>query len=260
MRLREPGDGNAGRRLWLTGAGDGRWKSRMAQEGSISSHAGLIVVPTPPRLKRSLLVGASGLALAIGIAAAPPALALDECGIANTGDTVICTTAGNNFPNGISYLVIDLTIVVEDGVVIDTTGAAGEPGGIASSGVANIGNQVVKAGTEGGPGIIITTDGAFAEGIYAHSGTGSVAITFFGAISTAGYGARGIDAQGALGPVVVVADGDITTKGYNSAGIYTFGQGPVAVTLTGAISTAGDKSYGIRAYSLFIPSFGAEWV
>src|SRR5262245_43380647 len=83
-------------------------------------------------LRRALLLGVSGLALAVATTARP-ALAVNECGPGVSGGTVTCNhdgvpaTDANPYPNGITYndpAVVDLTVVVTKGAVIDTTGAA----------------------------------------------------------------------------------------------------------------------------------------
>ena len=202
---------------------------------------------TPPKLRRSLLRGASGMALAIAIGAASPALAVDECGVVGAGGTATCTPAGNNFPGGIQYQVVDLTIVVQDGVIIDTTGVGGEPGGIVSGGAGNYGDLVVKAGTGGGAGVTITTDGNDAEGVFVQSKDGGATITFFGQVTTGGTGAEGLFASGYAASIS--ATGAITTQGADSAAISgtTTGFSALSITSTGKLSTQGNNSDGIHA-------------
>ena len=55
-----------------------------------------------------------------------PAFGDNECG-APIGGIATCTSAGNDFTDGITYTVNDLTIVLESDVVVDTDAAA-EPG------------------------------------------------------------------------------------------------------------------------------------
>ncbi len=196
-------------------------------------------------LGSSALAGASGLTLVIALGLAQDSRADDECGPANAGDTVTCTPAGNDFPGGIQYQVVDLTIVVEDGVIIDTTGVAGEPGGIVS-GDFNFGDLVVKAGTSGGTGVTITTDGSGAEGIDVRT-VGTATIISFTDISTSGTGAEGISSYGDAG-VAISSTGTITTKGTGADGIHVYSVGgSVSVTSAGAIATSGEQSYGITA-------------
>ena len=131
--------------------------------------------------RRARLLGGSAVALVAALAGARTAQALDECGAAAPGGTVTCTPAGNSFPDGIQYKVNDLTIVVQDGVIIDTTTKAGEPGGVASGGNGNYGDLVVKAGTASGGGVTITTNENNADGISVATNDGSATITSFAA-------------------------------------------------------------------------------
>ena len=207
----------------------------------------------PPRQRRILLLGASGLTLAVALSVARPAVALNECGApSGAPPSVTCTTAGNDFPNGIQYQVIDLTIVVNDGVIIDTTGAAGEPGGIASGGTFNYGNLVVQAGTGGGTGITITTDDPGASGIHASTGGGAVTVMSYADISTSGKDSEGIwaFASGAASNVTIISSGVITTSGDNATGIKAQSTGSnVTVASTGDITTDGVSAHGIYAGS-----------
>src|SRR5512134_520961 len=163
--------------------------------------------------KRRLLAGVSGIALAMALAVPRTALALDECVAANAGDTVTCTPAGNNFAGGIKYSVADLTVVVQDGVIIDTTSAAGEPGGIVIGGPGNYGDLVIKAGTSGGAGVTITTDEPGGDGVFAMTQDGSVTITSFTTITTSGGSATGIQGYSKTEAVTISSTGDITTTG-----------------------------------------------
>lgn len=201
------------------------------------------------RPKRNLLLGASGLAIAV-VLTAPPANALNECGAAVTGGTVTCTPAGNNFPGGIEYKVNDLTIVVEDGVVIDTTGKAGEPGGIVS-GLTNkdYGNLTIKVGTASGAGVTITTDDQNASGIAARSDSGDIAITSFADVSTTGDNAFGIFADSDIKSATVNSTGDISTSGVGSRGIAAHGKVSATLVSNGDISTTAANSEGLAAYN-----------
>ncbi|WP_162917342.1 autotransporter outer membrane beta-barrel domain-containing protein [Dongia deserti] len=215
----------------------------------------------PPKVRSALLLGASGLAVAIALATGDPARALDECGApAGVPPSVTCNNDGvpatdaNPYPGGIQYQVIDLTVVVVDGAIIDTTGAAGEPGGVISGGDGNYGDLVIKAGTSGGAGITISTDDDNAEGIYARSNDGSVAIASTGDISTDGEDSTGIYAyaKGAGASATVTSNGDITTQGNDSDGIFARSDtGGVKISSTGDITTGGTDADGIfgRGYS-----------
>ncbi|KAB2860086.1 MAG: hypothetical protein F9K43_23440, partial [Bauldia sp.] len=176
-------------------------------------------------------------------------LALDECGPGAPGGTVTCAPSGNSFPNGIQYKVDDLTIVVEDGVVIDTTTKANEPGGIISGGDGDYGSLTVKAGTAAGGGVTITTDADNAEGIEASTDKGDVAISFTGRITTGGDAATGIEGFSKEdGDVTISGAGAISTSGDNAIGLFAgAGDGAVSVTWTGDISTAGNMADALRA-------------
>lgn len=229
---------------------------------------------TPPRLRPALLLGASGLALALG--ALSPAEAADECGVTAAGGTATCTTAGNNFPGGIKYTVVDLTVVVEDGVIIDASTQLGEPGGIVSGDNGNYGDLVINAGTSGGSGVIISTDGPGASGIFARTNDGSVTVTSYseilavngrgifgytksssmvtikstGGISTGSDYSDAIQAYSAGGNVSVTSNGFILTNGKNASGIDAYsGTGNVYVTSIGEINTHGFNGSGIDAGS-----------
>lgn len=196
---------------------------------------------TAPR--RHLLLGASGLAIAV-VLAAPPASALDECGAAAPGGTVTCSPAGNTFPGGIQYKVDDLTIVVQDGVIVDTTGKAGEPGGIVSGAInQDYGNLTIKAGTAGGSGVTITTDDDNAAGISAASKDGGVTVTAKGDVATRGTGASGLLVIGKS--ATVTWTGDVETTGQAADAIELSAAGQVNATITGAITTHGSNSTGI---------------
>src|SRR5262249_5703938 len=112
--------------------------NRRARRAAAAQNSGRTHFTThilPPRLRRGLLLGASGLTLAFALGLPERAEALNECGIAaGAPPSVTCKTTGNPYPNGIRYDVDDLTIVVKTGVIVDTTGASGEDGGIVSGG------------------------------------------------------------------------------------------------------------------------------
>jgi outer membrane autotransporter protein len=225
---------------------------------------------------RARLLGGSALALVAALSG-KAALALDECGPAAPGGTVTCTPAGNVFPNGIQYKVDDLTIVVESGVIIDTTGKANEPGGIVSGGDDDYGDLTVKAGIGGG--VTITTDEAAAAGIDVRTDKGNVSVGFAGtitttknassgiltfskdgdisiaasgAIATADTGSHAIVARADDGGVSITWAGEITTKSDSSSGLFVQqdGTGKVSITSAGDITTAGKDGQAIFASAI----------
>lgn len=149
----------------------------------------------------NLRLGAAIGPLTLAMIALPGvARAQDECGAAPAGGTVTCSPADNPFPNGITYVAqpADLTVVLEDGVDVQTTAAANA--GIRLDGVA-----------------ALTLDGGAAT------------------VSTTGAGANGVDVTSVAGPIDIVI-GDVGTTGAASAGVRAIGGGDVTVS-TGNVST-----------------------
>jgi autotransporter family porin len=216
-----------------------------------SRKRGTVVAPAMParperqRLKQALLVGASGLALAM---LPRGAAALNECGAANAGDTVTCTPAGNVFQDGIDYKVTDLTIVIDNGVIIDTSFSVAGGRGLTSGGNGNYGDLTIKAGTASGSGITIRTDDNFATGIYAQTLDGTIKIDAHADITTLNSNSHGIVADG-FTAVYVSSEGNISTSGFASQGIEAKAAGGVVVTSIGDIETSGTTAFGIVANS-----------
>jgi outer membrane autotransporter protein len=200
-----------------------------------------------PAARRARLLGGSAIALVAALAGARAAWSANECGVAAPGGTVTCTPAGNSFPDGISYKVNDLTIVVQDGVVIDTTGAAER--GISTGGNAgNYGDLTVQTGTAGG--ITITTTGANSDAVFAYTKDGGITITGMGDLTTTGALSSGIDANSGGGDIVIDWQGDIATAAAQSVGISavnTSANSAIQISSTGDISTDGTDSRGIYA-------------
>ncbi|MDP2258303.1 MAG: autotransporter outer membrane beta-barrel domain-containing protein [Caulobacter sp.] len=205
--------------------------------------------------------------LALGAVALTPtvALAINECGV---GSNVTCTPAGNDYPNGITYIpVTDFTITVEDGVNIDTSGSLNIglfviQGGPTGSIDVNAGTGVTINTTDDGAfGVLlatnagditadldaITTSGANASGVLASSADGAVDVTV-NSVLTMGDNASGIEANTNNGAVTVNAT-TVNTRGAGAAGI--IGASDTAdVTITAAsVSTTGAGSIGIQADS-----------
>ncbi|HNB26624.1 MAG TPA: autotransporter outer membrane beta-barrel domain-containing protein [Alphaproteobacteria bacterium] len=198
--------------------------------------------------RRARLLGGSAVALVAALAGARTAQALDECGAAAPGGTVTCTPAGNSFPDGIQYKVNDLTIVVQDGVIIDTTTKAGEPGGVASGGNGNYGDLVVKAGTASGGGVTITTNENNADGISVATNDGSATITSFADITTSFKDGDALSAKTTAGDISITSTGDLDVDGFYGHGIRALSDtGKITITHTGDIETYGTGGFGIRA-------------
>jgi outer membrane autotransporter protein len=198
--------------------------------------------------RRAGLLGGSAVALVAALAGGRSALALDECGPGAPGGTVTCTPAGNPFDTGIQYKVNDLTIVVQDGVIIDTTTKAGEPGGVVSGGNGNYGDLVVKAGTASGSGVTITTNNDDADGISVASNDGSATITAFADITTSFKNGDAISAKTTAGDISISTTGDLDVDGFYGHGIRALSDtGKITITHTGDIETYGPGGFGIRA-------------
>lgn len=198
--------------------------------------------------RRARLLGGSAVALVAALVGPRGALALDECGAAAPGGTVTCTPAGNTFPSGIQYKVDDLTIVVQDGVVIDTTGKAGEPGGVVSGGNGDYGNLTVKVGTTAGSGVTITTNENDADGISVATNDGSATITSFADITTSFKNGDALSAKTTAGDISISSTGDLDVDGFYGHGIRALSDtGKITITHTGDIETYGTGGFGIRA-------------
>ena len=214
----------------------------------------------PPKLRRGLLLGASGLTVAIALGGAREAAALNECGpAAGAPPSVTCKASGNPYPNGIEYQVDDLTIVVKNGVTIDTTLVAGETGGIVSghrfpdTGIVS-GDLVISVSA----GTLISTDDKYADGIVAGTGdpgggTGSVTITSAANISTTGDWANAIEGHAYGGDIEVVVRGTLSTTGQNADAILISSNLTnnhiLSIDSRATITTTGDRGIGVRGYS-----------
>ena len=221
----------------------------------------------------ALRLGVSWLALAVVVAAGPnPAHAADECGPAVPGRTVTCGPTGNptnHYPDGILYgnvgvPVPDLTVVIEDGVIIDTTGPSqaamslfGSGDAVVDVGAATISTRAVTsngvwARSYGGNATItseatVATEGNSSIGIYGGGGAGgNVTITSTGLVLTRGDNANGV--MGVTdGGLVSITTGQVITEGFLARAVRASAfDGAVSVTTTGLIETRGDDSVAIR--------------
>jgi len=211
--------------------------------------------------------GATLLALG-GIVLTPSAaLAIDECGV---GAVVTCTTADNPYPNGIFYVpATDLTMNVDNGVSVDTTGSFGIglfvlQGGPTESVTVNAGTgTLINTTDDGSFGVLlatnagaitadfdrITTSGANASGLLASSADGAVDVSVNSVITT-GLNASGVEANTNTGAVTVDAV-SVRTEGGNAEGVIgTSDNAPVIIRAT-TVRTLGTGSNGIRASSGF---------
>ncbi len=142
------------------------------------------------------------------------------------------------------------------------------------------GNITINSDTTDGPGgpFVISTNGAFADGISAYSNFGAINVTHEGDLhatgayangiytnsygntriehtgnitTTGAYRSEGIYAYSAAGSVSITQNGTITTRGVNSTGIFEIGPNGASVSQSGSIATSGYGSPGIIARSYF---------
>lgn len=197
---------------------------------------------TGHRLSRARLALGSALGgtLALMALAAPDrAQAADECGVVPLTGAVVCTPLLNPLTTGVTYVApaTDLTLTLQDGVVIDTTGTANS--GI----VVNSANAVT---VNGGTNTSIVTDGLAANGVLAVNLAAPTTITL-DEIATSGVDAIGVSANSATGPIAVTTN-LVTTTGDGAIGILAQTGGAGAVTInSGTVSTGGLGATGISA-------------
>jgi trimeric autotransporter adhesin len=218
-----------------------------------------------PSAARKRLCNTSALAgsMALMLMALPAtAFAEGECGAASlTGGTVTCTPAGNPYNDGITYIAppADLTIVLQDGVRVDTSGTFNI--GVLAVGGAAITvdggtNTIITTDSDGGFGALVANDvdplsvtldqvitsGTNAIGVIASSSEGAVTVGT-NAITTSGDNAAGISTSTDIG-AITVRSGSITTSGFDAAAIDANSDfGDISVT-SDSIQTSGDGSGG----------------
>jgi hypothetical protein len=204
---------------------------------------------------KSQLFCASASAIAIGLAAlAIPSVvqAQNECGVAPVGGgTVTCLPDASPYATGITYAspTDNLTIVLQEGANIDTSGSLNAGVTATSGGTAGItvssaaGNTIITSGA-GAAGVQattnsgalslgladVTTSGAAATGISAASNGGAVAVSSRNVTST-GAGATAINATSSAGDVNITSTGSVIANGANAGGIFaTSNTGNTAIT------------------------------
>ena len=193
---------------------------------------------------RAHLVAGSALSgtLALILLTLPgTASAADECGLTPlTPGTVTCLPSANPYNSGVTYVAgpADLTIVLQDGVRIDTTGTA-------NIGVQATGDNAVTV--NGGTNTIITTNGDAAYGALITSNVDPLSVTL-DRIITSGVNASGVVANSAQGAVAVRTN-TITTSGTSAEGINVSTDiSPITIN-SGVIATSGQDATAIVANS-----------
>ncbi len=171
------------------------------------------------------------------------ALAQDECGVAPVGGgTVTCGTGGNPYPDGVTYIAPDddLTVVLQSGVVINTSGGL-------NPGVLVLGTGDTAITVAGGTNTLITTDAQGAFGVLGATTSGALSLTL-DRIITSGDNAVGIFASSESGQTTVKAN-TISTSGSGADGVNaTTNTSGIAIDV-GTITTAGLGAKGVEAQS-----------
>uniref|UniRef100_UPI0035CABFB2 beta strand repeat-containing protein n=1 Tax=uncultured Sphingomonas sp. TaxID=158754 RepID=UPI0035CABFB2 len=203
--------------------------------------------------------------------------AADGCTVPVNG-TVICAPSDNPHKDGVDNSLPvgdafqDLSIVLEPGTVIDTSGTRangitivnGSGGAIDVSGA---GSSIITDGdrahgvfavndgdsSDGNIGIVVgdvTTHGYRADGIYANNnygGGGSISVTA-GTVSVSGDGATGVRAETQTGDVLVDLS-SVTATGFGGQGVTAISNYGNTTVHVGDVSTSGQSGRGITAYS-----------
>lgn len=193
------------------------------------------------RTRLGRTTAASAIAIA-SFALAPSAYAANECGVPADG-AVTCSPDEDEYPAGISYIsATDLAIALEEGVVVDATGAANGltvngtgPADITVNGATDTsisGGDLAAAGVVGtvqAGNLTLDLDQVSGErGILALStGVGAVSVTA-NDVTAVGDNGLGILARSAGGDVSVDV-GSVTTTGVDTLGILAAGDGDVSV-------------------------------
>lgn len=176
------------------------------------------------------------------------AMASDECGAQVPGNTVVCTSAGNAYANGILYdnLTADLSLLLDTGVEVQRTPGAD------NDGVTVIANGYTST-VDLADGVTIEVDGADTDGLYV---IGSKAITIdSGAGITAGYAAIRAHLSNSTSPDDVLVtqrqSGSLTVTADGGQGISaaTDGTGSVRVWSAGRVQSNADRVFGLYAYN-----------
>lgn len=204
-------------------------------------------------LARSASLAAIAFALS-----ATPARAADECGPLNAG-VVECTAEDGPFDEGIAYDAVgDLTISLEDGLVVDpeatfaginvsATGGSVLVDGADADVVSTDASGLVAFAPDGDLTIVlddVTTTGDYAHGIDTFTFFGDTNITV-DTVNTDGAYALGIVA-GSIGGGINVSANSINTKGYAADGVTVQSGGDINVEV-GSITGEGDYVWGVNS-------------
>jgi len=190
------------------------------------------------RARLTLATALAGTASAILLALPSAALAQEECGAAPaTAGTVTCIPAGNPNPNGITYIAppADLTIVLQDGVRIDTSGGL-------DLGLLAVGDNAFTV--NGGTNTLITSD---SFGVLVSNNTDPISVTL-DRIVTNGTDNFGLIVSSSEGTITTSTNA-ITTNGANADGISASTDTSAITIRSGSVTTSGQNAIGIDANS-----------
>jgi len=216
------------------------------------------------------------LVLAAGLTCLTSAQAVNECGPASSGGSIVCDmttyvpTDGRIVYNGLSGLTLTATglglvappLNNHHGIFVGTGSGAT---GIASTGTIRIrfeDGSIVTGNPLNIGSAIANTEGRYGDGLRSENyGTGDTVVSVGGTITTYGYNAMGAYAwqrqAQASGPVHVQADmdrGSVRTHGAFSHGLHArseSGQGSTAVIMRGGeVITRGNNSIGLFAQNV----------
>lgn len=192
-----------------------------------------------PTLRSNASAGAIALA---ALAMPSMAAAQNECGVAPVGGgTVVCTPDGNPYPGGVTYVspADDLTIVLQNGVIITTSAPA------------NSGISITGGGDAG-----VTMAGGSASSITA-SGAGANAVRVIAVDNAQATLTGQIRATGAGADAVVVTGGNLATVtvGANTVIAASDGNG---ITITSANGSTLNNAgvIGINNSGFAVAAFG----
>jgi hypothetical protein len=173
---------------------------------------GVILASVGVRRRRLELLAASAL-MPLSLGVSEPALA-QACGPLMVN--VTCTSAGNNYTGGISYLqttlATDLHVNLDSDVNVTFLGAQPEWAVAVNN---NGGGQAIL--TANGAAITANVPGVFANGLVAISTSGNAIVTASGPIQVVGNG------------IVALANGDLASVTYNGPGVTSSGSSATVI-------------------------------
>ncbi|HET6537901.1 MAG TPA: autotransporter domain-containing protein [Sphingopyxis sp.] len=214
------------------------------------------------RLNLGSALGSASAALLFLSLTATPAQAADECGAPIAG-TVTCGPSGNPYADGINYDagVDDLTVVLEDGVEIESivstginiTGTGGtlslsqDQGSITAKGINASGVVIIGGGSVNASLADVTSEGDNGNGVRIDSNE-DIDLKITGDVKTLGNGSSEAVILTATSGTVKAGLNNISTDGDNAEAI-KIRSNDLLLTATGTVSTTGANAMAINANS-----------